>query len=641
MSLIQQKKLSGELVLFHDYRKGSFNDLSLYGNDGTPANVIWHDNSISFNFNSTLSVADNVSNQIIEGTLVLYGNFSKTLIYNGQSNILGKVGGSGCNFLFLRSSSNFIFYDGVVLSSCAFTFPCSYIAVNFKNGEKPSFYKDGIFLGEGNNVLNNFSIKNESVYIGNYGTWYPEINEIYGAMIFNTKLTATEHSQLYSEFYRAKPIRKTVLANKIKENYVLDLRNTSSSYGEIPNSNGVFNELPITISLIVNTNCVTSGCVFSCYNSDHSSRVNMDNSLNLGYNPVLGSSIIYGIPTGITVKDKLLSMDYVFTSSNCKTYINGELNNTTTWTGTPQACAIANNRSIVLNDYPGILLKNRESLSHFQVWHKELTAEEIWNKFVDFSNGKSLTGKETDLACYFPMQEGGGNAITDISGGKTGTLYTYGWSKRGRLEAKNSCKDVSTVKALCSVANEGGTVGKQLSNTNWRFGDAVGYWRIVEEIINNKKVKAIKSMTGGSYPIYFSKNTLQVYGTYEFTLKHDPATGADTFYFGASSYDPATLNGYRFQYHSTYCCIIRFDAGVQTIISLEAGSFADIVRVKIVHSPAGSKVYLDDIYHPALDFTDNTYKTLRYMLWRPVSVNARLILFDEQNNKLSCRFDPA
>lgn len=82
---------------------------------------------------------------------------------------------------------------------------------------------------------------------------------------------------------------------------------------------------------------------------------------------------------------------------------------------------------------PGIFSPISQSVSHFQVWNKVISTSEIEYCYNRLFSGQSLLGTEDGLACYFPCQEGSGNLITDIVGGKTGTLSGAEWRQYGGL----------------------------------------------------------------------------------------------------------------------------------------------------------------------------------------------------------------
>lgn len=82
---------------------------------------------------------------------------------------------------------------------------------------------------------------------------------------------------------------------------------------------------------------------------------------------------------------------------------------------------------------PGIYYSISQAISHFQVWNKALNATEREYCYELLFSGQSLLGTEDCLVCYFPCQEGSGNLITDIIGGKTGTLSGAEWRDYGGL----------------------------------------------------------------------------------------------------------------------------------------------------------------------------------------------------------------
>jgi len=220
----------------------------------------------------------------------------------------------------------------------------------------------------------------------------------------------------------------------IKQNdWMVQMMIEKSAYIEIPNMGTLFNFLPITISYKINSFFYTSGTVFAIYNADHSSHVHCSSKLTYSYNPVLGPSQQINLIFPVAAKRQTVYIDNVVSLTGGKAYINGQCYADMVWTGAAASTTINANRSLIINDYPGILVKNRQYMSYFEIWHKELSAVEILEKYNNYKSGKILGGTEDGLVCYFPMQEGSGNTITDCVGGKTGTLTGAEWKQYGGL----------------------------------------------------------------------------------------------------------------------------------------------------------------------------------------------------------------
>ncbi len=220
----------------------------------------------------------------------------------------------------------------------------------------------------------------------------------------------------------------------IKQNdWMVQTMIEKSAYIEIPNMGTLFNFLPITISYKINSFFYTPGTVFAIYNADHSSRVYCANDLICSYNPVLSPSQQINLIFPAAAKRQTVYIDSVISLTGGKAYVNGQWYADAVWTGAAAATTINANRSLIINDYPGILVKNRQYMSCFEIWHKELSAVEILEKYNNYKSGKILLGTEDGLVCYFPMQEGAGATITDTVGGKTGTLSVAEWRQYGGL----------------------------------------------------------------------------------------------------------------------------------------------------------------------------------------------------------------
>ena len=76
------------------------------------------------------------------------------------------------------------------------------LSVGMEVGEFPSFYLDGLFVGDGDKVCSVTSSAG-TAYIWNRYTFAqaPE-DAVAAALIFNRKLTATEHSILHGELMK-------------------------------------------------------------------------------------------------------------------------------------------------------------------------------------------------------------------------------------------------------------------------------------------------------------------------------------------------------------------------------------------------------------------------------------------------------
>ncbi len=88
---------------------------------------------------------------------------------------------------------------------------------------------------------------------------------------------------------------------------------------------------------------------------------------------------------------------------------------------------------LCLGAWYGIMTGGLIDYSHLQIYDKKLAATDVEARYDRLNSGQSLLGTEAGLVCYFPMQEGSGNLITDIIGAKTGTLTYAEWRQYGGL----------------------------------------------------------------------------------------------------------------------------------------------------------------------------------------------------------------
>ncbi len=190
-----------------------------------------------------------------------------------------------------------------------------------------------------------------------------------------------------------------------------------------------------------------------------------------------------------------------------------------------------------------------------------------------------------------------------------------------RLQYKFTLEDANV-----SPAVEGGTIGDTLINTPFRFADAAGTWRIVDDEIEGRKVKAIKNIANGA--LYLSlgggDDPEAAYGTWEWWIKKDAPSGTQVLFI-SNEPNRTEYDGYEISINGDdkISFYARTDgAVVQTIMTTADGTvredewdkftvarrydgqFTLRLNDKLVQTVAGS--------NPA---TNNTHGTSKYIVF--------------------------
>jgi len=197
---IQDSIDDGSLVLYHDYRAGHTQDLSGQGNHGTNTGY-WATDGLQFGATDEVTVTDGgaaTELQLTEGTIVVLGHWARQTT---QARFVVKRDGGGTNYTFkVHDAEKIALFDGTNsrIVSCDIT-DKKYLAINFKNGETGEGFADGVSLGSLNGS-HAIAVNDANLIIGNYfAGGYPADNTISAVLIFNDRLTATEHAKLYAE----------------------------------------------------------------------------------------------------------------------------------------------------------------------------------------------------------------------------------------------------------------------------------------------------------------------------------------------------------------------------------------------------------------------------------------------------------
>ena len=195
------KKLidSGECVLYHDYRRGSFADLSQWSNDGTPTSTVWQGGGVRcLDSSGVITVGDPDELDLTTGTFVFLGEF-RNIIAAKWLACKRKVGSINWDLYFadtqiaLRDDSTTrvlsVSYEGK-----------KYCGVSWINGGTPEGYLDGVSAGSFSGVIN-INTDDADYYIMNTHVANVALEgmTVTAHLVINRSLSASEHAQLYSE----------------------------------------------------------------------------------------------------------------------------------------------------------------------------------------------------------------------------------------------------------------------------------------------------------------------------------------------------------------------------------------------------------------------------------------------------------
>jgi len=216
-----------EAVLYHDYRAGHIKDFSSFSNNGEfRRSTSFTGDGIGFGSNGSIEVANNNSLQNSEGTLIVLGNNFKINEYG----VFLIKRHSSTEWYFYTTGGHLRLYDGSNDSHLFANISNSkYIAVNYKNLERPEFFVDGVSLGLGN-VINSITSNTENIEIGSYNNGATStVNSatFKAVLIFPRELTANEHAELYS--YLSNLIFET--NSNVFSNAFVSVQNDINLYG--------------------------------------------------------------------------------------------------------------------------------------------------------------------------------------------------------------------------------------------------------------------------------------------------------------------------------------------------------------------------------------------------------------------------
>jgi len=203
-TVIRDSIADGSLVLWHDYRAGHMNDLSGNGNDGTPTSVAWAGREgVAFPFStSVITVADSAELQVTAYTAVALLRCRSQVSYEY---LISKFDAGGVNYAvqFYSSGGDKVAdYDGAGTRSLIYNVTGSrMVALDTANGETGKVYQNGVYIGD-LNTASATAVNDAPVKIGNrYDNGYRLRSHLEAILLWNKRLTATEHASVYSELH--------------------------------------------------------------------------------------------------------------------------------------------------------------------------------------------------------------------------------------------------------------------------------------------------------------------------------------------------------------------------------------------------------------------------------------------------------
>jgi len=211
MSKLNQLKAEGKLVGWWDIRKHSLLEQTGRGGAITvSAGSVGYANTrfgraILQKTGSRL-VTSSYSAIEISGamTAIVFGDMDNVSAYSANTSgiavVMDKKDAGGSHFYWYKSQSSHVFTDGTTSSSLSFSGGKMNSVVIGGAGQKPKFYKNGIYQGEGNNAVT-VTADDAALTLGqSYSVdVYSHTLPVCSYMIFNVALTDQEISEIYNE----------------------------------------------------------------------------------------------------------------------------------------------------------------------------------------------------------------------------------------------------------------------------------------------------------------------------------------------------------------------------------------------------------------------------------------------------------
>lgn len=478
------------LELYHDYRSGVFYDWSGEGNSGTSSDAEWsggHPSKIKFpETTSVITVADAAELQLTEGTLVVVGEFFSQ---EDDERLVCKRDAGGTNYDFYlfdnAGSKELRFFDGTNTRTLATDIRSKkYVAINFTNGETPEGFVDGSSVGNFNNTVA-VSTDDADLQIGNDHTpANPLQSSIKAVVIVNRELTVGEHSDLYDELvsrvWPSKEKGKGWLNTSCNSNLpgIVGGYDMKPVGGVIPDLSGNGND---GTPLGTGFSHTPIGGAMQC------DGVSGYGDFGAGFNSLTDVTVSFWFNCANTAAFQWVFNRYFSTADQWGVQING-------------------NNFAILDDIDNIdVLRYATTISSNKWYHVVVQMDNLEN--ILYLNGE-LVGSGESSPDDWSSFAGGTYLCRQRPGwfffvGEIVNLRIYDDVKDQTWVTKMYQKGLKAVEYKTdwgvqeSVAIEGGTTGNYLDKTPWRFGDAVGRWKVSTDTIDGKVVKVIENTTAG------------------------------------------------------------------------------------------------------------------------------------------------
>lgn len=471
-------------------------------------------NALTFGANGLLTITRDATLDAIEDfTILVFGEVPAVCTGNSL-HIFNK--GSQYQLYWVPSTGALALFSGVTDSSSGVDIRgARMIGVSFNSGQNPLFYKNGAFIGSGNNVLTP-TTNSTNVGIGNYlpspvDTFNAE-GKFYRVLFFNQVLPGEAISQIYDELMAEQGAGDPKTTNfkgfppPIDSNCVLAYDMVSrTGDGKMADLSGAGHHGTIVAG-------ISSSVLPSGYRG-----MSMNNVLRgIHWTAFsLGTSHTFEI----VIKPDETEFEVLEESGNAYgLYI--------TPTGTTAYYAAGG----VAVTWTITALANKET--HFVIDRSNTTV----NLYINgVSQGEQTLSANNDLLTFTNLNSG--SALYSLNG-QIGYVQVYSTSKgatwatnRYRQYAKKVIYDAQAEYWTPTLANV--TAGR-IGNTE--FSVLSGTYKVSEELVNGRKKAWIENVVAGVASMPFDK----AYGTWLFEANKTGAAGVIDIMFIADTNDVAT-----------------------------------------------------------------------------------------------------
>jgi hypothetical protein len=613
----------GACVLYQDYRSGYFRDWSENGNGASPdAAVTWNTRSLSFGaVNARLTVSDALELRPTEGSIVVFANFAAPL---GTQYIITKkdAGGSMWSLYTTSGPATLNFDDGTNIRTLAYDPDgTNYLGLNFANGEKCEAFGEAISSGLFNDVsaitADDADITIGANYLGGNRFYQSPTKAV---LLFNRKLTETEHRRLYSELYADS------WATEVVSRYVADVVEyvepddpTLRLALDVKSSAGVCNDL----SGYGNHGTPSAGVM----NRITSFGVGADGSglsgtgINCGYSDSLRITGGLTLAGWIEVRN-IPALIYVILRSRYGLYISS----------TEELGFYTRKADDSGNDVSAIAPAPCKLgvWHHFAAVYDPVAGQKIL--YLDGIAGTPIAKTDGGIAGVSsqPMliaSSGGNNAnVTMILPQVFAEAKSAAWVQAEYAKGLGALSQTNGA-AQESIANE--TSG-YLSNTPFEITS--GTWKVSEDTIDETPVKVLECVAAGSVSVALSnlyQNQVEsARGTWEWYMYKGSDTSIPHFMLVASASaipTAGTQNGYYLRFGSGERLeIVKVTAGAANNLYLTDPSFVNInqwYKLRVTRTSGNvMRAYIDDVEVPSpapvgsYPVTDSSHTTATHIV---------------------------